>query len=179
MSRFPFSLTHSSYSFHNFSSFSRFTNRPLFFSTQLHPPQKKLKITQKSAFSILRYDILSNNWVVFSTGRSERPNQYSKAIRQEKPIPEYLDICPFCPGNEESTGPSSLSFHTRTNLPENWENDRETHIECMEPHEHLDHQPFRQDWLLRVVKNKYPVVHASTLHHPDLPVVSANSKMTC
>lgn len=54
----------------------------------------------------LRYNILTNEWVVIATERAKRPDQF---IRKEalKPLPVFDPKCPFCPGNEKMTPPET------------------------------------------------------------------------
>ncbi len=48
----------------------------------------------------IRKDIFSNGWVIYSSKRSGRPNDYIDG-----------DVkCPFCPGNEESTPPEIFRY---------------------------------------------------------------------
>ena len=47
----------------------------------------------------LRKDVISDNWVIVSSERGLRPNDY----RNKK------QVCPFCPGNENQTPPEKFS----------------------------------------------------------------------
>ncbi len=49
--------------------------------------------------SELRYNIINREWVVIATERAKRPIDFKK-LREFKPVPEYRQDCPFCPGNE-------------------------------------------------------------------------------
>ncbi|MCK9604227.1 MAG: galactose-1-phosphate uridylyltransferase, partial [Candidatus Omnitrophica bacterium] len=51
----------------------------------------------------LRYNIVSAEWVIIATERAKRPRDFIKAKKEEKPLPEYKEGCPFCPGNENLT----------------------------------------------------------------------------
>ena len=51
----------------------------------------------------LRYNIVSAEWVIIATERAKRPRDFIKAKKEEKPLPEYKEGCPFCPGNESLT----------------------------------------------------------------------------
>jgi len=54
----------------------------------------------------LRKDYILDRWVIISTNRSKRPQQFKSA---QKPVahadPETVSHCFFCPGNEETTPP--------------------------------------------------------------------------
>lgn len=51
----------------------------------------------------IRKDIFGNGWVIYSSQRNGRPNDY---IRENVK-------CPFCPGNEEDTPPEILRYPSR------------------------------------------------------------------
>ena len=48
----------------------------------------------------LRKDYVLDRWVIIATGRGKRPHQF-KSEKQDKAI----DVCFFCPGNENMTPP--------------------------------------------------------------------------
>lgn len=50
----------------------------------------------------LRFNILTQEWVIISPGRSKRPMQYDQATK-EMQLPVCDPACPFCPGSEEKT----------------------------------------------------------------------------
>jgi UDPglucose--hexose-1-phosphate uridylyltransferase len=52
--------------------------------------------------SELRLNLITREWVVIATERAKRPEEFRK-IKNKKNHPEYLDTCPFCPGNEQRT----------------------------------------------------------------------------
>ena len=55
--------------------------------------------------SILRYDLTSNDWVIFAPSRARRPREFEKPARlSTAPLPSDSS-CPFCPGNEQMTPP--------------------------------------------------------------------------
>ncbi len=60
----------------------------------------------------LRKDPIIGRWVIISTERAKRPDDFKKAQAQEPP---EEGVCPFCRGREHLTPPSIL------NLPENAE----------------------------------------------------------
>ncbi|MEW6455138.1 MAG: galactose-1-phosphate uridylyltransferase [Acidobacteriota bacterium] len=56
--------------------------------------------------SEFRQDITTKEWVIISTERAKRPDEFKKKDKKEKKLPERDDKCPFCPGNEEKTPPA-------------------------------------------------------------------------
>lgn len=56
--------------------------------------------------SLLRYDVTTNDWVIFAPERSRRPHDL-KNHSASTPFAEKL--CPFCPGNEFLAGPETYS----------------------------------------------------------------------
>ncbi len=81
----------------------------------------------------LRKDILTGRWVIISTERSKRPDDFRPAEISE-PKKESLAFCPFCPGNESKTPPEVYAVR-------------------------LDHsEPDRPGWTIRVVPNKFPAL---------------------
>ncbi len=77
----------------------------------------------------LRKDPVIGRWVIISTERGKRPNEFL----QERE-PELGKFCPFCPGNEGKTPPEVLAFG---------EPSREKN---------------KPGWWLRVVPNKFPAL---------------------
>lgn len=47
---------------------------------------------------LLRYDVTTNDWVIFAAERARRPHDFRKGV-VAPPRPEGL--CPFCPGNTQ------------------------------------------------------------------------------
>ena len=81
----------------------------------------------------LRKDPITREWVIIATERSKRPSDFVvEDTRGSKP--EYVENCPFCPGNEEKTPPEVLAFH-----------DGEA-------------GPNSPGWHVRVVPNKFPAL---------------------
>jgi len=81
----------------------------------------------------LRKDMVTGRWVILSTERSKRPDDFrppeSFGVKKES-----LSFCPFCPGNESKTPPEVYSVrddHTGPNQP---------------------------GWKIRVVPNKFPAL---------------------
>lgn len=77
----------------------------------------------------LRKDPVTNRWVIISAGRAKRPSDFSS-----KPPPRPSGVCPFCPGNEETTPPEVMAYR----------NDGEP--------------PNTPGWHVRVVANKFPAL---------------------
>jgi UDPglucose--hexose-1-phosphate uridylyltransferase len=80
--------------------------------------------------SQLRYDITTNDWVIFAPERARRPRDVAGIGRA--PEAKEPERCPFCPGNED------ISHEEILRVPD----------------------PDRPSaWSLRVVENKYPSLH--------------------
>jgi UDPglucose--hexose-1-phosphate uridylyltransferase len=77
----------------------------------------------------LRRDIITDRWVIISTDRRKRPNDF----RVEHAALIGGQHCPFCPGHEEMTPPEVLAF--RNGSP-----------------------PNAPGWDVRVVPNKFPAL---------------------
>ena len=56
----------------------------------------------------LRQNPISKQWVIIATERAKRPHELVVHRGEEKPIPSYVENCPFCPGNEHMTPSESL-----------------------------------------------------------------------
>jgi len=52
--------------------------------------------------SIIRQDLSTKDWTIFSVKRASRPRDY-KEIKDNRLIKKYEPGCPFCQGNEEKT----------------------------------------------------------------------------
>jgi UDPglucose--hexose-1-phosphate uridylyltransferase len=78
----------------------------------------------------LRKDPITGRWVIISTDRQKRPNDF----RLEKPTLIGREFCPFCPGHEDMTPPEVLAYRG-DGLP-----------------------PNGPGWDLRVVPNKFPAL---------------------
>ena len=53
--------------------------------------------------SELRYNLIAREWVIIATERAKRPEDFIKAAKEKKALPEYRSDCPFCLGNEAKT----------------------------------------------------------------------------
>src|SRR5207247_8377007 len=78
----------------------------------------------------LRKDPVTGRWVIISTERRKRPNDF----RFERPVVIGREHCPFCPGREELTPPEVLAYRQNGGTPNS------------------------RDWALRVVPNKFPAL---------------------
>jgi UDPglucose--hexose-1-phosphate uridylyltransferase len=58
----------------------------------------------------LRQNPITKQWVIIATERAKRPHELARKTEDAKPIPSYVETCPFCPGNERLTPPESLSL---------------------------------------------------------------------
>ncbi len=86
-----------------------------------------------------RQDIITGRWVIMATERARRPetfSRYGKQAEEKKKaeeVPEYLEECPFCTGNEALTPSEVVSWRDKG-------------------------QADTPGWQVRVVPNKYPAV---------------------
>jgi UDPglucose--hexose-1-phosphate uridylyltransferase len=78
----------------------------------------------------LRKDPVTGRWVIISTERRKRPNDF----RIERAIALRHDCCPFCPGHEDLTPPEVLAYRQNGAAPN------------------------APGWDLRVVPNKFPAL---------------------
>ena len=77
----------------------------------------------------LRKDPIVGRWVIISTDRAKRPNDFSR-----EPVKMKGGFCPFCPGNENKTPSEVLAYR-----PNGASRDS-------------------QGWTVRVVPNKFPAL---------------------
>jgi UDPglucose--hexose-1-phosphate uridylyltransferase len=78
----------------------------------------------------LRKDPITGRWVIISTDRQKRPNDF----RVERAAVIGRDQCPFCPGHESLTPPEVLSYRQNGSAPNT------------------------PGWDVRVVPNKFPAL---------------------
>lgn len=90
--------------------------------------------------SLLRYDAMTNDWVVFAPERARRPHEPKKPAIQSEASGSSGALCPFCPGNEHLTDPEI--FATRDGTP-----------------------PNAPGWKTRVVPNKFPALRIEEDYH--------------
>jgi len=60
--------------------------------------------------SELRQNLATKEWYVIATERAKRPHDFTKGKKKHQVLPERVDSCPFCPGNEHMTPPATLVF---------------------------------------------------------------------
>jgi len=78
----------------------------------------------------LRKDPVTGRWVIISTDRQKRPNDF----RVERSAAVGREYCPFCPGHEAMTPPEVLSYRQNGGAPN------------------------APGWEVRVVPNKFPAL---------------------
>lgn len=78
----------------------------------------------------LRKDPVIGRWVIISTERAERPNDFKVQVSER----QHNKSCPFCPGNEGMTPPEVLAYRPGAVNPNG------------------------PGWQLRVVPNKFPAL---------------------
>lgn len=50
----------------------------------------------------LRLNLITREWVIVQSERAKKPEEFRQR-REKRYQPEFLDECPFCPGNEQKT----------------------------------------------------------------------------
>ncbi|HOZ06666.1 MAG TPA: galactose-1-phosphate uridylyltransferase [candidate division Zixibacteria bacterium] len=60
--------------------------------------------------SEFRQNKATKEWVVVAPGRGRRPSDFAKETAAPRPLPEYRDDCPFCPGHEDQTPATVLQL---------------------------------------------------------------------
>lgn len=83
--------------------------------------------------SEIRQNIATKDWVIIATERAKRPKDFLKKTKETAVLPEYMDNCPFCPGNEKMAAVENFSI-------------REGNA-----------------WKVRVIPNKFPAVASGEL----------------
>ncbi len=82
--------------------------------------------------SRLRKDPIVGRWIIISTERPKKPEDYAF----EEPVDDVTPAeCPFCGGNEAKTPPEIASFRTEKSAPNT------------------------EGWWVRVIPSKFPVLH--------------------
>ena len=82
--------------------------------------------------SRLRKDPIVGRWIIISTERPKKPEDYSFEEQLDDVTPAE---CPFCSGNETKTPPEIASFRAEKSLPNT------------------------TGWWVRVIPSKFPVLH--------------------
>lgn len=82
--------------------------------------------------SELRQNAATHEWVIIATERAKRPDEFAEERREwTAQRPERVEGCPFCPGNEQVSGPPSYAVEEDGG------------------------------WVLRVLPNKFPALSAA------------------
>lgn len=63
----------------------------------------------------LRQNLISGEWVIISTERAKRPEDFVKLKKEVTPLPPYKEDCPFCPGHEDKTPPETFRLGDEKN----------------------------------------------------------------
>jgi len=82
----------------------------------------------------LRENLATKRWVIISTERAKRPEDFKKGKELPAPRPPYDEKCPFCEGNETAEQQEILAVRGPGT------------------------KPGEKEWKLRVVPNKYPAL---------------------
>lgn len=91
-----------------------------------------------------RRNPITGHWVIIATDRAKRPETFAASATAEEPeslhqkVPEHVDNCPFCLGNESMTPPEIIAWR-EGDSPDT-------------------HSPDAPGWEVRVVPNKFPAV---------------------
>lgn len=56
----------------------------------------------------LRQNLATKEWVIIATDRAEQPEKFKSLRKAGAPVPELVDKCPFCPGNEKLSSPETF-----------------------------------------------------------------------
>jgi len=80
---------------------------------------------------VLRFDITTNDWVIFAPRRALRPYDFDQHSKAQ--LLENDKACPFCPGNEQLTPPEVFAVREGT-------------------------APNSRGWRVRVTPNKFPAL---------------------
>lgn len=82
----------------------------------------------------LRFDPVRSRWVIISTERAMRPNDYVAEVEGREKADERTAACPFCEGSEHRTPPEIFSVRQNGSKPDS------------------------SGWRVRVVPNKFPAL---------------------
>jgi UDPglucose--hexose-1-phosphate uridylyltransferase len=86
---------------------------------------------------VLRFDVTTNDWVIFAPRRALRPTDFQQLPKQP---PEAQLPCPFCPGNEQLTPPEVFAIREGG-------------------------EPNSPGWKVRVTPNKFPALRIEEDYH--------------
>ena len=87
---------------------------------------------------MLRFDVTTNDWVIFAPSRSLRPHDFRQ--RPKPPAAGADRPCPFCPGNENLTPPEVFAVRDGS-------------------------APNTPGWKVRVMPNKFPALRIEEDYH--------------
>ena len=108
--------------------FGRHRQQYRFFTTIKEPTQTVSRCEQHdntgvagAKSSLLRFDIATGTWVVFSSGRRNRPQQtidpsVNTKIRHDA-LPDVVPDCPFCHGNQHMTPGTLMELNSMRVVP--------------------------------------------------------------
>lgn len=99
--------------------------------------------------SQLRFDLATNDWVVFAPSRALRPKEFAKP-QADSTIAQRPGNCPFCPGNEAFTPPEIYAVRTSA-------------------------ESGSRPWKVRVIANKFPALRIEedpTRHEDEFHLLS-------
>jgi UDPglucose--hexose-1-phosphate uridylyltransferase len=66
-----------------------------------------MEVTGRILMPELRQNFFSKEWVIIATERAKRPEELA-THRAVRPVPSFVETCPFCPGNESKTPPEIM-----------------------------------------------------------------------
>lgn len=97
--------------------------------------------------SLLRFDVMTGTWVVFSSGRRNRPHQTTDTNQKicVDQLPDIDPNCPFCQGNEHMTPHTLLELNSMRVVPNKYpavaplfpSQDGQHHHHTYHHHEHM------------------------------------------
>jgi UDPglucose--hexose-1-phosphate uridylyltransferase len=58
----------------------------------------------------VRLNRITGDWVIIAAERAKRPEEFFRK-KEKKELPEYVETCPFCAGNEDQTPPETFRLH--------------------------------------------------------------------
>ncbi|MCR4420247.1 MAG: galactose-1-phosphate uridylyltransferase [Clostridia bacterium] len=87
----------------------------------------------------LRYEPVTDTWVIIATERAKRPKDFVPLVMAAK---KEGQNCPFCPGNEDQTPPEVMAYRPGGSAPDT------------------------PGWQVRVVPNKYPALDDAAADPP-------------
>lgn len=82
----------------------------------------------------LRQNLATKEWVIISTERAKRPEEFAKKKESPLALPSYDPACPFCEGNESQTPEEILGYRKEGT------------------------KAGQKGWQVRVVPNKFPAL---------------------